>query len=299
MPIPDFQTLMLPLLEFASDGLEHAVAEAREPLADRFGLSEEERAERLPSGQQRRFANRVAWAKVYLERAGLLSRPKRGWFCITARGESVLASPPARIDIAFLNQFPEFKSFRESKQPPTQPQSEETSAKTPEEALEEAYERIREDLAIELLDQIRGMSPQFFERLVLDLMLRMGYGGSSAMGLLTAPGADGGIDGVINEDQLGLDVIYLQAKKWENSVGRPEIQKFVGALHGQRARKGVFLTTSTFTDDARQYVQNIDPRVVLIDGAHLAQLMVDFNLGVSPSQSYDIKQIDSDYFSED
>ncbi|MGI6416026.1 MAG: restriction endonuclease [Thermoguttaceae bacterium] len=298
MAIPDFQSMMLPLLRFAADGAEHSVAESRSPLGDQFGLTDDERAELLPSGQQSRFNNRVAWAKVYLERAGLVAKTRRGHFKITPRGTEVLADPPERIDISFLKRFPEFDDFRAK---PTEPPGVETvDDETPEETLQAAYQTIRDTLASEILAMVKASPPCFFERLVLDLMLKMGYGGSrEKAGSLTNEGADAGIDGIINEDQLGLDVIYLQAKRWENTVGRPEIHRFVGALHGRRAKKGVFLTTSTFSHDAIEYVASIDPKVVLIDGLNLAQLMIDFNVGVSRSQLFEIKKIDSDYFAED
>ncbi|MCY2990770.1 MAG: restriction endonuclease [Planctomycetota bacterium] len=291
MAIPDFQSMMLPLLRFAAAGGEHSVAESRSPLGDQFGLTDDERAELLPSGQQSRFNNRLAWAAVYLERAGLFAKTRRGHFKITPRGTEVLADPPERIDISFLKRFAEFVDFR-TKPPGVEP--------TPEETLQAAYQTIRDTLAAEILAIVKASSPSFFERLVLDLMLKMGYGGSrEKAGSLTNDGADAGIDGIINEDQLGLDVIYLQAKRWENTVGRPEIHRFVGALHGQRAKKGVFLTTSTFSHDAIEYVASIDPKVVLIDGLNLAQLMIDFNVGVRRSQLFEIKKIDSDYFAED
>ena len=252
----------------------------------------------LPSGQQSRFNNRVAWAKVYLERAGLLIKTRRGYFRITDPGIVVLRDPPERIDIPFLKQFPSFEDFRSKT--PEETSDESVDEKTPEESLQIAYQTIRDSLAIELIMLVKSATPTFFERLVLDLMLKMGYGGSrEKAGTLTTAGADEGIDGIINEDQLGLDVIYLQAKRWENTVGRPEIQKFVGALHGRRARKGVFLTTSAFSSDAVNYASNIDSKVVLIDGLALAQLMIDFNVGVSRSHFYEVKRIDSDYFADE
>lgn len=297
MAIPDFQSLMLPLLQLAADGEEHALSDARRPLADEFSLTEEERKELLPRGKQSRFNNRVAWAKVYLERAGLLEKTRRAHFRISQRGRDVLKEPPERVDIGFLSQFPRFNDFRKRSTPPGNDTFAED--RTPEEALEAAYDKIREDLAAELLQQVKSSSPEFFERLVLDLMLKMGYGGvGENTAFLTSSGADGGIDGIINEDWLGLDVIYLQAKRWENTVGRPELQRFVGALHGRRAKKGVFLTTSAFTQDATAYVASVDPKVVLVDGLRLANLMVDFGVGVSRSHTYEIKRIDSDYFEE-
>ncbi len=292
---------MLPLLQHISDGEVHTVRVLKDTLADYFGLSEEERQKLLPSGQQSIFHNRISWAKTYMERAGLLETISRGHFTITDRGREVLDSSVDRIDQSFLFQFTEFIEFKSrDKNDEENIVEKKTGIETPEEALQSAYKQIREDLAADLIYQIKRMTPLFFEKLVLDIMLAMGYGGSQdKAGSLTVAGADEGIDGVINEDQLGLDIVYLQAKRWENQVGRPEIQKFVGALHGKRARKGVFLTTSTFSRDAYQYVEAIDPKVVLIDGNRLAQLMIDFNVGVSTAQSYFIKRIDSDYFIED
>lgn len=301
MTIPDFQTIMLPLLQHISDGKIHTVRILKDTLADYLELSDEERQKLLPSGQQTVFHNRVAWAKTYMERAGLLETITRGQFTITDRGREVLNSSVDRIDQSFLLQFNEFRDFKSrDKNDDETTVEKKTEIETPEEALQTAYKQIRQDLAADLIYQVKRMTPVFFEKLVLDLMLAMGYGGSQdTAGSLTVAGADEGIDGVINEDQLGLDIVYLQAKRWENQVGRPEIQKFVGALHGKRARKGVFLTTSTFSRDAHQYVETIDPKVVLIDGNRLAQLMIDFNVGVSTAQSYFIKRIDSDYFIED
>jgi restriction system protein len=306
MAIPDYQAIMLPLLQHTADGEIHTARELKETLADHFGITPEERQHMLPSGQQTTFHNRVAWAKTYLERAGILQNVRRGHFTITDRGREILASSVECIDNAFLRQFPEFNAFRagnngnDDSNDAAEIVPDATDDQTPEEALQIAYKRIRDDLAAELIDQIKTMSPVFFEQLVLDLMVRMGYGGTNeSSASLTAAGSDEGIDGVINEDQLGLDIVYLQAKRWENQVGRPEIQKFVGALHGKRARKGVFLTTSTFSRDAHDYVATIDPKVVLIDGRRLAQLMIDFDVGVSTSQTYSVKRIDTDYFSED
>lgn len=300
MPVPDFQTLMLPLLSHVADGHEHTIAASRDILADQFNLTEEERKQRLPSGAANNFYNRLAWAKTYLERAGLITKIKRGVFTISPRGREVLAAPPERITIAFLQQFPEFEEFRKkgtTNEDSTNTPSTPVHAETPEEELENAYQKLRSELAAELLLQVRNAHPSFFEQLVVDLMLKMGYGGpGDDAGNVTSYGSDGGIDGIINEDSLGLDVVYLQAKRWENTVGRPEIQKFVGALHGKRAKKGVFLTTSNFSNEAIEYVKTIDPRVVLIDGKKLAQLMIDFDVGVSTAHTYNIKKVDSDYF---
>lgn len=305
MPIPGFQEITLPLLRVCANGQEWSMAAVRGPIAEHFGLTEEDRKELLPSGTQPRFNNRVAWAKVYLERAGLITKTRRGHFRISPAGEGVLKSPPALIDIAFLSQFDGFDDFRSKSA--EQPDSASTTApavpvdaETPEEQLQSAHLRLCDDLAKRLLEQIGDMSPEFFEKLVLDLMLAMGYGGSrEESGSLTQSGADEGIDGIINEDQLGLDTIYLQAKRWQNTVGRPEIHKFVGALHGRRARKGVFLTTSTFSRDAIEYAGQIDTKVVLIDGRQLAQLMIKYNVGCSPSQTFVVKKLDSDYFTDE
>jgi restriction system protein len=294
---------MRPLLEVASDGKLHSNRDAREILALRFKLTDEERNALLPSGRQGIFMNRVAWAKAYLQQAGLLEAPQRGHFRITERGSQALKEAPGRITIRFLKKFPEFAEFRSParKQEENQLESEaEEASHTPEETLEAAHLSLRTELAAELLARVKKSSPRFFERLVVELLLKMGYGGSrEEAGEAVGSAGDEGIDGVINEDRLGLDTIYLQAKRWEGTVGRPEIQKFVGALHGKRAKKGVFITTSSFSGDARDYVKNIEPKVVLIDGRQLAELMIDFNVGVDPVIAYEIKKITLDYFDEE
>jgi restriction system protein len=256
----------------------------------------------LPSGRQTRFGNRVAWAKVYLEQGGLLLSPRRGHLLISDRGREVLKAPPGRIDIKFLGQYPEFIEFRRPKRDaqalsvPAAPEA--PDAETPEEALEAAHAKIEASLAAEVLARVKAGSPTFFEGLVVELLLKMGYGGSRAdAGQAIGKAGDEGIDGVISEDRLGLDIVYLQAKRWEGSVGRPEIQKFVGALHGKRAKKGVFITTGSFSSDAAAYVEHIDPKVVLIDG-RLAELMIDFEVGVATARTFHVKRVDSDYFEE-
>lgn len=304
VPIPDFQTIMLPILEFAADGREHSIRDAREALAQRFKLSEQERKERLPSGQQPVFDNRVAWAKSYLQQAQALDASRRGYFQISQRGRDILREPPERITVKYLERFPEFVEFRHAG---TKEKAEvapvnfsEITGQTPEEALENAYQRLRKGLAAEVLNRVKQASPLFFERLVVSLLLKMGYGGSrTEAGEAIGSSGDEGIDGIINEDRLGLDVIYLQAKRWEGNVGRPEIQKFVGALHGKRAKKGVFITTSAFSTDASEYVSKIEPKVVLIDGGQLSELMIDFNVGVTLLNTYESKRVDSDYFGEE
>ena len=299
MPIPDFQTVMLPLLEMASDGKVRSMAESRKLLAECFQLSTEEREELLPSGRQPVFNNRVAWASVYLQRAGLLSRPRRAHYQITERGKEVLKSNPQKIDIKFLQNYPEFNTFRERSKE-KKPSKEITDGETPEETLEAAYQQLRDDLGVEIIDQVKSCTPQFFERLVVELLVNMGYGGSMRdAGMAVGRSGDEGIDGIIKEDRLGLDLIYLQAKRWDGTVGRPEVQKFVGALHGKHARKGVFITSGTFAQGAVEYASGIDPKVVLIDGKRLAELMIDFDVGVSTRATYQIKRIDSDYFDEE
>jgi restriction system protein len=297
---------MLPFLRFLGDSKEHSLRDAEESLSEHFNLSPTERAELLPSGQQGIFKNRIGWARTFLKKACLVDAPKRGVFKITDRGLKLLATNPTRIDGKLLEQFPEFMEFRGVSKAPNGKKiiSEPMVAipvvtTTPEEAIELAYQGLREQLAQELLSVILSCSPTFFEQLVVDLLVKMGYGGSRRdAGERIGQTGDGGIDGIIKEDRLGLDAIYIQAKRWQGSVGRPEIQKFVGALQGQRARKGVFITTSSYTADAIDYASRIDTKVVLIDGKALSALMIDFDVGVSASASYVVKRIDSDYFEE-
>lgn len=306
MPIPDYQTLMLPVLQLAADKTEHKFSEAVEILADQFKLSPEERNELLPSGSQAVFNNRVGWARSYLKQAGLLQSPKRGIFAITQKGLELLSNNPSNINISLLEQFPEFIEFKNRKKDKTenhtQSYTEETQSyqditQTPEDSLASAYKKLRSALESEVLVAVKEASPSFFERLVVDLLVKMGYGGNRQdAGKALGKSGDGGIDGIINEDQLGLDVIYIQAKRWEGSVGRPEIQKFAGALQGQRAKKGVFITTSSFTKDAIQYASIIESKIILIDGEYLSRLMVTHNVGVSTVGQYEVKKLDSDYF---
>jgi len=297
--IPKFQEITLPMLGLASDGSVWSLADAREKLAKHFQLTEEELEELLPSGRQARFANRVAWAKVYLERGGLLSSPKRAHFQITARGREVLQNPPEEISIKFLSQYPEFQEFWSRSSKSFETETDDESSDTPEEVLESAYLTIRKNLASEVLQRVKSCSPRFFEHLVVDLLLKMGYGrAGDGAGERVGKSGDEGIDGIISEDRLGLEMVYLQAKRWEGTVGRPEIQKFVGALHGRRARKGVFITTGSFSAEATAYVQTIDPKVALVDGKQLAEYMIDFGLGVSLARAYEVKRIDTDYFEE-
>lgn len=302
MAIPDFQSCMLPLLTSISSGNTYSTIDIENAMIRFFNLTEHEIAELLPSGRQRIFRNRIAWAKSYLKQAGLIESPKRGLIKITGKGIKVVESNPSAINIKFLEQFPEFVEFRYGKNESAKTTESDTVdllISTPEETLEIVSEKIRVELVQELLEKILSCSPEFFEYLVVEVLLKMGYGGSRKdAGERIGQSGDGGIDGIIKEDRLGLDTIYIQAKRWQGSVGRPEIQKFVGALQGQRARKGVFITTSTFTAEAKAYVENIDTKVVLIDGKRLSNLMIDFDVGVSVSASYVVKKIDSDYFEE-
>jgi restriction system protein len=304
--IPDFQTIMLPLLNLLRDKKEYLLGNIVDSLANEFNLTENERKELLPSGQAFIFSNRVGWARTYLKKAGLLDFPKRGITCITKRGLDVLQQKPQKINISFLKQYPEFIEFQNLKKDDNSSsenivsQNDETE-QTPEELLETSYQNIRKTLAQELLDKIIQLSPSFFERLVVELLVKMGYGGSiKDAGRAIGKSGDEGIDGTIKEDKLGLDIIYIQAKRWQsgNTVGRPEIHKFVGALAGQGAKKGIFITTSSFTKDALEFTPRNETKIVLIDGVLLAQLMIDYNLGVSTQHTYEVKKIDSDYFEE-
>lgn len=305
MAIPDFQTIMLPLLELLGDRKEYVLKDVVTILGKQFKLTDTELSELLPSGQALLFPNRVAWARTYLKKAGLLDNPRRGMLTITDKGIELLKNKPKRIDINFLKQFPEFLEFQNQKKEDSessqQPQSFPVETETPEETIDAAYQSIRQSLAQELIDTISRMSPAFFERLVVELLVKMGYGGSlKDAGKAIGKTGDEGIDGTIKEDKLGLDIIYIQAKRWQagNIVGRPELHKFVGALAGQGAKKGIFITTSSFSKDALNYAPKNETKIVLIDGVQLAQLMIDYNLGVSTQRAYEIKRLDNDYFEE-
>ena len=305
MAIPDYQTLMLPLLRVLADGRDVAVAQAREKIAVEFHLTEAELRQTVPSGKKLLFADRLSWATTYMKQGGLVESPKRGVYRITPRGREVLAKQPSRIDVDLLDQFPEFRAFRDRSSTDTPaPESRAAAATetaTPEESLDSAYQRLRKAIESELLQEVKAASPEFFERLVVSLLVRMGYGGSlKDAGQAIGKSGDGGIDGIIKEDRLGLDVIHIQAKRWDDkTVGRPDVQSFAGSLDGVRAKKGIFITTSTFSGDARNYVDRIDKRIVLIDGNALAALMFDYGVGVTPVVAYEIKRVDSDFFSEE
>lgn len=308
MSIPDYQTFMLPFLKLLEDGSEHNFRNLTEQLVKVFNLSEEDKKEMLPSGRQYTYKSRIGWAKTYLKKAGLLKNAARGRYVITERGRQVLKNNPDYIDNDLLSQFPEFLEFRNQGQnqvndtKSSTPISTTTSFdnnQTPEEILEASYQDIRRDLANELLEKVKSCSPSFFEQLVVDLLVAMGYGGSrSDAGKAIGRSNDEGIDGIINEDKLGLDVLYVQAKRWENTVGRPDVQAFAGSLEGQRARKGVFITTSKFSREAEEYVKIIEKKIVLIDGKRLSDLMIDYDIGVSEQARYIVKKMDTDYFED-
>ena len=302
--IPDYQTLMFPLLKLVADGKEHEFKKLIDVLSMQFNLTEEEKSEFLPSGQSLLFPNRVGWARTYLKKAGLLDAPRRGIITITERGKNTLNEDLSEINIKYLSKFEEFIQFklqsRGEKTDSSLITNEEAKKQTPEELLESGYESIKGSLEEEILSKLKSVHPSFFERIVVQLLVKMGYGGSiQDAGKAIGKSGDEGIDGIIKEDKLGLDVIYVQAKRWEGIVGRPELHKFVGALAGQGAKKGIFITTSSFTKEARDYSPKNETKIVLIDGEKLAQYMIDNNLGVSIQNIYEIKKIDLDYFGEE
>jgi restriction system protein len=311
MAVPDFQSFMLPLLNELADGQEHDLKDLYQALALKLDLSEDDKDELLPSGKQRVYHSRIGWARTYLKKAGLLHTVKRARFIITEDGKNLLAIHPPVINKSMLEQYPSYMEFLQlsksnAKESSSVPSSnllvDEESELSPTEQISVSFKTIQSELVDELLDVIRVGSPKFFETLVVDLMLAMGYGGwSKDSGKATQYTADGGIDGIINEDPLGLETIYLQAKRFSegNTVGRPDIQAFSGALDMQRARKGVFITTSRFSRDALDYVQRIEKKIVLIDGQQVAEMMIKYNLGVTVKDTYQIKNIDTDYFNED
>ncbi len=323
MPVPDYQSLMRPLLQLASDGKEHSHSEAVEAIAQQLQLSEADRRELIPSGSEPKFDNRVGWARTYLKKAALLESTGRSKFCITQRGQEVLRVNPVRVDNTVLRRFPEFQEFQRKSGRRDASSSTATKAnggnghlvqptlsselleveelqQTPQETLDASYQLLRRNLAQELLDRVKASSPRFFERLVVDLLVAMGYGGSRKdAGQAVGQSGDGGIDGIIKEDRLGLDAVYIQAKRWEGTVGRPIVQGFAGSLEGQRARKGVLITTSQFSNDAKEYVNRIEKKIVLIDGEQLAQYMIDFGVGVAEVQTYVVKKVDGDYFGDE
>lgn len=304
MPIPQQGKIRRPLLEYISKHGQVNMRDAIQAMADHFSLTEQERIERLASGS-RRFDNRVQWSKLGLVAAMFLETPERGVWRITERGRQALAKP-GDINRKFLMQYPEYVEWAEQSDEPkrngnngatSQDEQEIAQDVNPEEVLESSVQAIQEALAVELLEKVKSSSPQFFERLVVDLLVSMGYGGSlKDAGQAVGQSGDGGIDGIIKEDKLGLDAIYVQAKRWQGTVGRPEIQAFAGSLEGVRARKGVFITTSKFTRDALDYVERIEKKIILIDDKQLAHYMIEHGVGVSETARYIVKKIDLDYF---
>jgi restriction system protein len=306
MPVPAFHRFLHPLLSVISDGREYRVADIYDSVAERMGLTAEDRGELLPSGKQRRYANRVGWAKTYLAKAGLVATPRRGFVTITPRGIEALASG-SRIDLEYLGRFAEFQEFREGADhlesgpglaSPTS--TAEEAVKTPEERLEDLVRGMNRELARELLEQVRGKEAGFFEHVVVRLLVKMGYGGSfEDAGRAIGRSGDGGIDGIIKQDRLGLDTVYVQAKRYaaDNSVGAGEVRNLAGALQMRKATKGVLITTSSFTKEAISTAQQIGT-IVLVDGEQLAQLMIEFDLGVSAEAVYPVKKVDQDFFDD-
>lgn len=301
MTVPGFQSWFLPLLKRVGDGEGHDMSELYEALAGDTGLGADDRAQFLKSGTQLVYINRIGWARTYLKKAGLIESPSRGIVRITDRGKDVLAKPPEQINVRFLRQFPEFVEFHTYRPEVSvaSPSVIEPAEESPFDTLERVHGEIEQQLADEILERIKKAPPAFFEHLVIDLLLAMGYGGSREdAGKTIGKSGDGGIDGVINQDRLGLDVLYVQAKRWEQPVGRPVVQAFAGSLEGVRARKGVLITTSSFTSDAQDYIRKIEKKIVLVEGVSLASLMIQHNVGVGIEATYHVKKLDSDYFPE-
>ena len=304
MAIPTYEECMLPLMKIAEDGKEHLFREATDALINQFNLTEKEKQELLPSGSAFVINNRIGWERTYLTKAGLLLKTKRGYFRISEEGKKLLQKEPAFINSKMLKEYDAFNEFQTTKEPDNSENNKTEhniqQSITPHELLESGYLSIKNELADELLSTIKNISPSKFEKLVIDLLVKMGYGGSiKEAATVVGKSGDEGIDGIIKEDKLGLDVIYIQAKKWDSgTIGRPEIQKFAGALLGKKAKKGIFITTSTFTNEAKKYVTDIDAKIILLDGKQLTELMIENNLGVSTQDVYTIKRIDSDYFEE-
>jgi restriction system protein len=298
MPVPDFQSMMLPALESLADGKPHSMKEIRDSVAQKMGVTDKDRDEKLQSGTSR-FDNRIAWIRAHFVFAKLVESPMRGEIQITERGKEVLQSNLKKIDLRFLQKFPEYAEARDRKRNGSAISSGEATADTdtPEESLEKSFAELRTALAVELLDKIKSRSPKFFEDLVIEFLLKLGYGGSRAdAGEALGRSGDGGIDGVIKEDKLGLDLIYVQAKRWENPVGPAIVREFLGALDQHGAKKGVLITTSRFTKDASIPLSRSDKRISLIDGLTLAEMMIDHDLGVNTIKTFHLKKVDADYF---
>lgn len=309
MAIPDYQTFMTPLLRRIEDGETYRISDLYDDLADEFGLSAEERAELLPSGRQRVYHSRIGWAKTYLVKAGLILQPKRGWVRISERGKQVAQSGD-KVNKGYLTRFEDFRDFIDGSNGDSPNQSREHQPNaaedsiaspdegeaTPQEAFELLYRKLHNALAVELLEAVQETSPAFFERLVVELLVAMGYGGSvKDAGEAIGKSGDNGIDGIIKQDRLGIDNIYIQAKRWNGTVGSPEIRTFAGSLAFHKAVRGVFLTTGTFTANAVDTARQLG-NIVLVDGNRLADLMIEFGIGVSPVARYELKRVDTDYF---
>jgi len=305
MAIPDYQTIMLPLLKFVGDQKEHHVREMIEYLADEFQLSDEERRRLLPSGNDVIFDNKVKWARLYIGKAGFLESTKTGYWRITELGLQVLSRNPSRINTKFLGQFPKYQEWKKATtntaKVVTQGKVKVIEEQTPEESLEYGYQQIRQNLVQQLLELVKNASPKFFEKLVVELIVKMGYGGTVRdAGEVLGRSGDGGIDGVIKEDRLGLDKIFIQAKRWRDApVGTGELRNFVGALQEKKANKGIFITTSRFVGNTQDYIDKVGGNIVLLDGEQLAQLMIDYGVGVSPVANYEVQKVDSDFFIEE
>jgi restriction system protein len=305
--IPDFQTIMLPLLTILKDGNEHPLRDVITEISDQFNLTEEERLQLLPSANQTMISNRVGWARTYLKKANLLETPKRAILKITADGINILSKSLSRIDVKFLQTLPKFQEWQSSyanksddiAESENENKIEIQTGKTPEELLDYSHTQLKEELASEIIDKIKSCSPAFFELLVIDLLIKMGYGGSrKEAGEVLGKSGDGGIDGIIKEDKLGLDTIYIQAKRWENTVTIHQVRDFAGSLLSKKAKKGIFITTSSYPASAKEFVNSIEPKIVLIDGNELANLMIEYKVGVSVKKVYEVQRLDSDYFEE-
>lgn len=306
MSVPTFQDMFLPILQLFADGQPRRMADAANHIAEHFALTPADREEMIPSGQSSKLANRVGWCRTHLKFAGLIEKVSWGQYRISPAGAALLKNPPQKLDLKFLDTYPEHHRWfhqsnsggdeeknNDGKQPPV-------TDTTPQERLGELVEELRRKLIAELGEMLRDVDPFRFEQIVLDLLVAMGYGGSRAEAAqVTQKTGDEGIDGVINEDRLGLDVIYVQAKRWKSNIGRPEIQNFVGALAGKKASKGIFITTSDFHSNAREYAAGLHQKVILVDGHRLAELMIEHNVGVAEEQVYRLKRVDSDYFADD
>ena len=306
MAIPDYQTLMRPILECLADGEEHVLRELIDTLSNQFQLTDEERMLRIPSNQQTYISNRVSWARSHMRAAGLIENPRRGIARLTELGRQQLSLAPQRITASYLRQFPSYLEFIGAGSSVTEGVTEDSiraiiaTDQTPQELIDKAYLTLKQAMIEELLEKLKACSPQFFEQVVVQLLLAMGYGGSSGRGFTTRYRSDSGVDGVIEQDKLGLEKIVVQAKRWEATVGRPAVQGFVGSMFSYAADKGVIISTSNFSRDAIDFATNLTgKKLVLIDGQRLTELMIDHNLGVSVKKTYELKEVSNDFFEED